>query len=134
MTAVVDASVLVAALVDPTRDGLWARARLREGTLAAPEFALVEAVNVFRRLDLSGRVPPKQGAAAVRDLLRVRLELYPLAPFVARVWELRETLTSYDATYVALAEALTWPLVTLDRRLSRASGPRCEMIVPSADA
>ena len=43
---------------------------------------------------------------------------------------LRENVTSYDAWYVALAEALDCPLVTLDRRLSRASGPTCEFITP----
>ena len=58
------------------------------------------------------------------------MELFPFAPFAERVWALRENLTSYDAWYVALAEVLDCPLVTLDRRLSRASGPVCEIIAP----
>ena len=58
------------------------------------------------------------------------MELFPFAPFAERVWALRENLTSYDAWYVALAEALDCPLVTLDRRLSRANGPICEIIAP----
>lgn len=58
------------------------------------------------------------------------MEVYPFAPLADRVWELRANLTSYDAWYVALAEVLQFPLVTLDRRLSRASGPRCDVIVP----
>ena len=58
------------------------------------------------------------------------MELFPFAPFAERVWALRENLTSYDAWYVALAEALDCPLVTLDRKLSRASGPICEIIAP----
>ena len=53
-----------------------------------------------------------------------------LAPFADRVWALRNNLTSYDAWYVALAEVLDCPLVTIDRKLSRASGPRCEILVP----
>jgi predicted nucleic acid-binding protein len=36
-------------------------------------------------------------------------------------------LTRYDASYVALAEALEVVLLTADRRLTRASGTRCEV-------
>lgn len=39
-------------------------------------------------------------------------------------------LTSYDASYVALAEMLEVPLVTLDRRLAGAPGLQCEVRVP----
>lgn len=39
-------------------------------------------------------------------------------------------MTAYDATYVALAEVLDAPLVALDRRLARASGPRCAFVTP----
>ena len=59
-----------------------------------------------------------------------QFERCPFVPFASRVWQLRSNLTVYDAWYVALAEALDWPLITLDRRLSRAVGPRCEVIVP----
>jgi predicted nucleic acid-binding protein len=41
------------------------------------------------------------------------------------VWQLRDTLSTYDAAYVALSEALDVPLCTADRRLSRSEGPRC---------
>ena len=58
------------------------------------------------------------------------MEVYPFAPLADRVWELRSNLTGYDTWYAALAEVLQFPLVTLDRRLSRASGPRCDVIVP----
>ena len=58
------------------------------------------------------------------------MELYPFAPVAHRVWELRANLTSYDAWYVALAEILDFPLETLDLKLSRAPGPRCDVIVP----
>jgi predicted nucleic acid-binding protein len=52
-------------------------------------------------------------------------------PFAGRVWELRRNLTSYDAWYVAVAEALDLPLATLDRRLGRATGTSCRVRVPS---
>ena len=38
------------------------------------------------------------------------------------MWELRGNLTAYDAAYVALAEVLDIPLLTLDGPLSRAPG------------
>ena len=53
--------------------------------------------------------------------------------FAERVWALRSNLTSYDAWYVALAEETGCPLLTLDRRLSRASGPKCEIVIPPWD-
>ncbi len=130
MKAVVDASVLIAALADTGNDGAWAEELISEGPLAAPELALVEATNILRRLELRGRISQLEATASHRDLLRLNMDVYPFAPLAERVWELRSNLTSYDAWYVALAEALQLPLATLDRRLSRASGPRCEVIVP----
>ena len=130
MTTVVDASVLVAALVEPGSDGLWAQSTLAEGSLAAPELALVEATDVLRRLELRQRISRIEATFAHAGLLRLNIEMFPFAPFAERVWELRGNLTSYDAWYVALAEALSCPLVTLDRRLSRAGGPVCEVVVP----
>ena len=133
MSAVVDASVLVAARIDSQREGSWARSAISQAPLAVPEMALAEASNTLRRLELSGTVSQPQATAAQRDLLQLNLRFHRFAPFAGRVWELRPNLTAYDAWYVALAEALQWPLYTLDRRLSRAPGPRCEVIVPPAD-
>ena len=130
MKAVVDASVLVAALVDSGNTGLWAEEVISEGPLAVPGLALVEATNILRRLEQSRRLSRLEATASHRDLLRLDMDVYPFAPVAERVWELRSNLTSYDAWYVALAEALEFPLVTLDFRLSRAPGPRCDVIVP----
>ena len=134
MNAVVDASVLVGALTDYGREGRWCKQALEQTEIAVPELALAEATNILRRLDLSRSISHLEATAAHRDLLRLAVERYPFGPFAGRVWELRENLTVYDAWYVALAEALDWPLLTLDRRLSRASGPRCKVIVPPVDA
>lgn len=130
MTVVVDASVLVAALVDSGREGVWAESAMGEGSLASPELALAEVSNILRRLERIRELSRLEANSAQRDLLRLDLELFPFAPFADRVWALRRNLTSYDAWYVALAEALDCPLVTLDRRLSRPSGPVCEIITP----
>ena len=130
MTTVVDASVLVAALVDSGHESRWAESALAEGDLVSPELALAEATNVLRRLELSGHLSRIEATMAHRDLLTLDIETYLFAPFAERVWELRGSLTSYDAWYVALAEALDCPLATLDLRLTRAAGPACDFLVP----
>ena len=133
MIAVVDASVLVAALVDSGREGEWAESALVQGELAAPELVQVEVCNILRRLQLAGELSRLEANGAQGDLLNLEMELFPFLPFAGRVWALRDNLTCYDAWYVAVAEALDCPLLTLDRRLCRATGPRCEFAVP-ADA
>ncbi len=132
MKVVADASLLVAALVDSGRNGRWAESRVASDTLAGPELALAEVSNSLRRMELTGQITSIDAARAQRDLLRLPLELFPFGPFADRVWALRSTLTSYDAWYVALAEALDCPLLTLDRRLARATGPACQVITPPA--
>ena len=130
MTTVVDASALVAALVDPGSNGLWARSTLAKDSLAAPELALVEATDVLRRMEQRQRISHTEAISAHAGLLGMEIEMYPFTPFAERVWDLRSNLTSYDAWYVALAEALDCPLATLDLKLSRAYGPACQMVVP----
>ena len=101
---------------------------IAEGSLIAPELVLVEASNVLRRLERSDQISTAEANLAHKALLRLEIELFPFAPFADRVWELRGSLTCYDAWYVAMAESFDCPLATLDRKLSRASGPTCEII------
>jgi predicted nucleic acid-binding protein len=130
MTAVVDASVLVAALTDGGSHGTWAEAVLEDGTPVAPSLVLVEATNALRRLERTNELTRLEATAAQRDLLTIDIVLLPFSPFADRVWKLRQTMTSYDAWYVAVAETSGLPLATLDRRLSRASGPTCRFLLP----
>ena len=132
MTIVVDASVVVAALIDQGPLGRWAEAILLSGPLAAPHLMPVEAANVLRRSALAGDITGDVASLAHEDLLSLRLDLFPYSAFAARVWELRPNVTAYDGWYVALAETLGAKLATLDVRLSRASGPGCEFAVPPA--
>jgi predicted nucleic acid-binding protein len=64
------------------------------------------------------------------DLLDLDVELFPYAAVAERVWELRGSLTSYDASYIALAERLDAPLATVDARLVRAPSPTCRFLTP----
>lgn len=133
MTLVVDATLLVAALVDSGPEGRWAESALAEGPLLAPELLPADATNILRRLEEAGEISRVEAKGALGSLSRLEVDLAPFAPFADRIWALRADLTSYDAWYVALAEAFACPLVTLDRRLLHASGPECEIVVPHAD-
>jgi predicted nucleic acid-binding protein len=130
MTLVIDASVIVAALVDSGEDGTWAEARMATEPLVAPELVMVETTNILRRLELAANISPLESGLAQRDLMRLDIQLFPFYPFAERIWELRMNITSYDAWYVALAERLECPLVTLDSRLAGASGVRCQFHCP----
>ncbi len=131
MTLVVDASMVVAALIDSGTEGGWAESLLTSDQLAAPHLMLAEAANILRRAALVGDVSGDVASLAHGDLLQLPVVLFPYEPFAERVWELRATVTAYDAWYVALAESLDAGLATVDLRLSRAPGPRCAFVTPS---
>lgn len=124
MTVVIDASVVVSALVDAGPAGTWSEQWLLE-PVAAPHLMPVEAANILRRAALRGDLSADTASLAHADLQDLRVELFPYDVVAARAWQLRENLTLYDAWYVALAELLDADLVTLDERLARAPGPRC---------
>ncbi|HEX9031619.1 MAG TPA: type II toxin-antitoxin system VapC family toxin [Streptosporangiaceae bacterium] len=123
---VLDASVVVDALVTLGPAGDLARAELRELTeLQVPAIFAAEVTSALRALVRGGALSPVRAGTALSDVLSVRTLTYTFEPFARRAWELRENLTVYDAWYVALAERLDTELVTADRRLAGAVGPRC---------
>ena len=130
MSAVVDASLLVAALVDSGPEGAWAEEVVADVPLYAPELVSVEATNILRRLERAKQITSAEANAAYEDLLQLDLELFPFQPFAQRIWELRHNVTSYDAWYVALAESISLPLATLDKKLAKTKGVACEFLTP----
>jgi predicted nucleic acid-binding protein len=125
---VVDASVLVSALID---DGT-ARARMYlrlngEDAICAPEIIDLEIANAWRRDLRAGRIDEERSRQALEDLVVLPLIRMPHQPLMDRIWELRHNLTAYDAAYVALAEDLDTGLLTADGRLARAPTVRCEI-------
>ncbi len=129
---VVDASVLANALGDDDDDGRTARDELRGGgDLASPDLIDVETVAVLRKRWLARTISDQRFEAAVGDLERVDLERVPTLRLMRRAYELRANVTAYYAAYVALAEALECELLTADRRLAGATGPRCAIRVVS---
>lgn len=128
-TFVVDASVVIDLLARfdaRPLDDLFLDART---LLAAPMLLDIEVLQVFRRLDRHAR-HPASATEFLDDFRALRIERYPHGPLSTRIWELRENLTAYDASYVALAEALHAPLVTRDRRLAAAPLGTLQCIVP----
>jgi predicted nucleic acid-binding protein len=134
LNIVIDASVLVATLVDSGPNGTWAEDIVATGSLHAPELARVEVANILRRLERAGKITTAEANAGYDDLMQLSLELYSFDPFADRIWEPRDSVTSHDAWYVALAEALGVPLATLDRRLRKAKGPACDFLIPDSQA
>ena len=122
---VVDASVLAPAVADDGADGAEIRGRLRHEVIAAPDLLRVEVTSVIRRHRAAGRLSSAHANAALDDLLDFPVRVFPTAPLLRRVWELRDNVSVYDACYVALAEALDVPLLTADVRLINVPGTHC---------
>ena len=122
---VIDASVLVTALVDDGVDGRSIRGRLQGVELTAPAHLDVEFLHALRGLVRSEQTSPGRADRPIAHLGRLPLRRFELPVVASRTWQLRDNLTPYDAAYVALAELLSAPLVTSDARLARATGPRC---------
>lgn len=120
-----DASVLVD-LLCRSRDGDAIEHKLLAGgdSLHAPHLVDLEIVHALRRFVRIGNMSPDRAEEALVDLYDLRLDRYPHTELVSRIWELRDSLTAYDAAYVALAEALDATLVTRDARLARTRGHR----------
>jgi len=116
-TLVLDASAVVAAVTDRSATGRQIRDLLRGQRRRAPHLVDAEVGNVLRLLVLRGELTAT-AANQARGLAHRRHAHH--GALASRAWELRENVTFYDALYVALAESLGCPLITLDGRLARA--------------
>jgi predicted nucleic acid-binding protein len=96
-------------------------------TVHVPHLFAVEVAQGLRRLAAVGVTTPERAAEALLDVAELDAVRHEHEPFLARIWELRDNLTAYDAAYVALAEALDVSLVTLDARLATAPGHRARV-------
>ena len=130
-TLVADASFVMALLSD-SDDPMttWANDLIDGADLVAPHFMPVEVTSALRNAERREILTPRQTALIHQDLVDLGVELYPFEPFASRVWALRHAASPYDAWYLALAERLEVPLVTLDLRLTRTADARCEFSLP----
>ncbi|MCB1285412.1 MAG: type II toxin-antitoxin system VapC family toxin [Microthrixaceae bacterium] len=122
---VIDASAAILGLLN---DG-EARSILREGAVACPHLADSEVAHALRSQVLRGTLGAEDAGRAIDVWRRLGIERIGVSGLLPRIWELRENVSAYDATYVAVAEALDAPLVTADGRLAQAPGPRCPITV-----
>jgi predicted nucleic acid-binding protein len=127
---VLDASAVVELLLGGARaEPVLQQIEAHEGELHAPALLDSEVLHAFRGLVRSGGVSAARGAMAVELLGSLPLARHPATPLLPRMWELRHRLSGYDATYLALAEALEAPLLTFDAGLAAAAGPKVRLLV-----
>lgn len=115
---VVDASVIVDALAVDGRP-------LPQAELVSPSLLDYEVINTIRRHDRLGVFGADDAIATFAALAVTRHDAGPLIP---QIWAMRANFSAYDASYVALAQALGVPLLTRDARLARAATPYCDVI------
>ncbi|HEV8043674.1 MAG TPA: type II toxin-antitoxin system VapC family toxin [Rubrobacter sp.] len=128
---VLDASAVVAVLLGMGRGAERIREKIGtpDESLHVPHVMDLEVLHVLRRQTLLGTLSRDRSSEALEDLKKIAFVRYPHAAFVDRIWGLKNNLTAYDAAYVALAEALDAPLVTMDARLAQAPGIRAAVEV-----
>lgn len=121
---VADASAVVEVLTAPPGDSRAERLSVRlsqANGLHVPYLIDTEVQSAIRGLVLGFRLPVARAARALESYDDLMLLRYPTQPLARAIWEMRDELTTYDATYVALATVLGCPLVTCDRKLASAA-------------
>jgi len=120
---VVDASILVEYLAGARFEEARSRiASARE--LWAPHLVDAEVGHVLRREVLARKLSSRAASAAFHDFADLPVRRVAHSGLLERAWALRDRVTFYDALYVALAERLGLPLLTLDGRLAKVRGLR----------
>jgi len=112
---VIDASAMVEALVGRDVDEKLLAALA--GEVAAPHILDVEVLSVLRGLVLGRKLGEHAAGAALDVHFDFVIDRQAAAPLAERIWSLRHQYTSYDAAYIATAEALGAPLHTCDAKL-----------------
>jgi predicted nucleic acid-binding protein len=122
---VIDASAVLE-LVLRTEKGkkVEARALMSEESLHAPHLIDVEVTQALRRLVQLKEIKADRAKQALDDHAALHIKRADHEDMLERLWELRDSVTAYDATYVALAEVLDAPLITCDSKLARSHGHR----------
>lgn len=119
MPVVIDASALFELVVQSERAPAVAQA-VGATDMVAPDVVNPEVLSILRRLERSGSLPAREAVQAVDDLMDAPVRRFSTLPLLAEAWTLRANVSAADACYVVLARILRCPLVTADRKLSRA--------------
>ena len=126
---VVDASIVYEVVGQGVHRDIALSTLLTHDDVVTPAILDAEVLGIIKRDRDRGLLDETGAALAVNDLLSWPGERFAITPLVERVWDLRANVRVWDAFYVALAEALGAPVMTMDQRLARASGPRCEFVM-----
>lgn len=106
-----------------------ARRRMADEELAVPHLADSEVAQALRSQVTRDHIADTDAKTALDRWAQLEIRRYGAHRLLPRIWELRHNVSAYDASYVALAEALSVPMLTADTRLATAPGIRCEVIV-----
>lgn len=132
---VLDASAAVELVLQtPRAERIAARALHPAERLHAPHLIDVEVMQVMRRLVQAKEITAARADAALLDFEGLVIERHAHRPLFHRMWGLRASLSAYDATYVALAEALAAPMLTCDDKLARTHGHNAKIEVVPVDS
>ncbi len=126
-TVVLDASAVIETLVTWTSKGDVVADRIRDCSVIAPAMFAFEVTNVIRRWLSARRLSPEAAELAWIGLNELDVELWQWATIADRVWQLKGSLSAYDASYIALTEVMDCPLVTTDARLAAMVPPTCQV-------
>lgn len=131
---VLDASVVVEYLAGGEHAAEIGGRLFAAGELWAPHLLDAEVGHVLRRAHQSGELSASRARAALEDLCDLPLRRAGHLALLERAWALRANVSFYDGLYIALAERLGMPLLTLDGRVGRAPGVRAVVeVVPLED-
>lgn len=126
---ILDASAAIDLLLEKDEPGDWVARRVAaEENVGAPHLIDLEVLSSLRRLLSRREVSVTRARDALTGLGELGVIRYAVTELLERIWQLRGSLTSYDAAYVVLSETFDVPLVTTDRHLVRARGHRAEII------
>jgi predicted nucleic acid-binding protein len=125
---VIDTSAVVELLTSSDELGEGVRVAVAGEKLVAPHFIDLEFSSVLRGLVLGRKLDQAKANQALESLLQSNIDRYQHTWYLPRIWELRANMTPYDASYVALAEALQVPLLTVDCKFERTPGPKCKIV------
>ena len=127
---VVDASVLVEFLGGGEHAAIaGGHLAASRGALWAPHLVDAEVGHALRRTVAAGEIRPQAARAALRDLADLPLRRASHRGLLDRAWALRDNASFYDGLYLALAELLDTPLLTLDARLAGVPGTRASVML-----
>ena len=129
MRVVVDASVLIEVALAGGQLG-----PLTGHDLVAPPLALSEVTSTISEMAWRGELPRDRVPAALAYLRATPLTISRPDDLSERAWNVASSLgwaKTYDAEYVALAQLLDAPLLTLDVRLARGVERLIRIVAPA---